>query len=252
MIMETLDKYAQVFTPCWVVIREHDAEVRQLIETHAPPRVMVLRSRHSHLGMGATLAEGMRQIIARGAPGGVFIGLADMPCVMPGSLMALRAALERCLDGDTHRTGTHTERRGHTPGDGDTHCIAERRGHTPSDGDTHCIAERRGHTPSDGDTHCIAERRGHTPGDGDTHCIAERRGHTPGDGDTHCIVRPLFNGLPGHPVGFGAAFFERLARASGDAGARHLLALHPQCVLDVPVEDPGIHIDFDTNPDVGA
>ncbi|TVS16647.1 MAG: nucleotidyltransferase family protein [Gammaproteobacteria bacterium] len=64
-------------------------------------------------------------------------------------------------------------------------------------------------------------------------------------GDTMCIVRPVHAVRPGHPIGFGRGHFPELRRTSGDIGARHIVAAHPN-VVDLPCDDPGIHHDIDT------
>ena len=59
------------------------------------------------------------------------------------------------------------------------------------------------------------------------------------------IVQPVYRGRPGHPVGFGRAFFGELAGLSGDRGGRELLDRHRSALHPVPVNDPGIHRDLD-------
>ncbi len=61
---------------------------------------------------------------------------------------------------------------------------------------------------------------------------------------------PAFNGKRGHPVLFAAALFPALARATGDAGAREVLAdLGPRLAL-VDVADPGVIFDVDRPEDL--
>jgi molybdenum cofactor cytidylyltransferase len=61
---------------------------------------------------------------------------------------------------------------------------------------------------------------------------------------------PAFNGRRGHPVLFAAALFPALARASGEEGARKVLAdLGPRLAL-VEVTDPGVLLDVDTPEDL--
>lgn len=60
------------------------------------------------------------------------------------------------------------------------------------------------------------------------------------------IVTPCYRGRRGNPVGFGQAFFERLAATTGDQGARTLLASNPGAVRDLVLDDPGLLRDVDT------
>lgn len=60
------------------------------------------------------------------------------------------------------------------------------------------------------------------------------------------IVRPQHDGKPGNPVGFPSIFFSRLLELTGDQGARKLIEKVDSEVIDVRVDDPGIHIDIDT------
>jgi molybdenum cofactor cytidylyltransferase len=62
------------------------------------------------------------------------------------------------------------------------------------------------------------------------------------------IVQPVYQGKPGHPVGFGATHLPALTRMSGDAGARELLATAGDRLVRVPVDDPGVLQDLDTPP----
>jgi len=63
------------------------------------------------------------------------------------------------------------------------------------------------------------------------------------------IVVPTFGGRRGHPVGFGADHGPGLQRLAGDAGARRIVADHRDDVVEVAVDDPGIHADVDTRED---
>ena len=66
------------------------------------------------------------------------------------------------------------------------------------------------------------------------------------------IAAPMYEGVRGHPVGFGAQLRDELAALAGDAGARSLLEAHPQLLRFVPVEDPGILRDIDRPEDLIA
>lgn len=71
-----------------------------------------------------------------------------------------------------------------------------------------------------------------------------------GDPETICI--PVFGGVRGNPVLFGAAHRQALSECAGDVGARHLIAAKPEKVTEVPVDDPGILEDIDTPADLEA
>jgi len=60
------------------------------------------------------------------------------------------------------------------------------------------------------------------------------------------IVAPVHRGARGHPVGFSARFFERLAALGGDEGARAIVKAHAAEVVLVECDDPGVVADVDT------
>lgn len=60
------------------------------------------------------------------------------------------------------------------------------------------------------------------------------------------MVFPLHAGERGHPVLFGRDFWAPLQALSGDAGAKALLAAHPDAWLGVAVDDLGVLRDVDT------
>lgn len=62
------------------------------------------------------------------------------------------------------------------------------------------------------------------------------------------IVVPTVEGRRGNPVLFGAAHFDALQDVAGDRGGRALFDEFP--VERVPVDDPGIHRDVDTEADL--
>ena len=161
MVIETLTSYAGEFDPCFVVVRSEDDELIQLVREEFKRKVEILRSDKSHLGMGASLAEGVRQVLKGHELNALFVGLGDMPCVAPETLTTLRWAMEQ--------------------------------------------------NPS-------------------------------------ALLRPEFEGTPGHPVGFGEKYFDELAQLFGDRGAVSLLQRHARDVTPVPVQDPGVCLDFDLNP----
>lgn len=61
------------------------------------------------------------------------------------------------------------------------------------------------------------------------------------------IVLPVdADGRRGHPVLFDRDFFAELCRLSGERGGASLLERHAAHCIEVPVDDPGIHLDADT------
>ena len=66
------------------------------------------------------------------------------------------------------------------------------------------------------------------------------------------ICVPVHDGRHGHPVLFAAAHFDALRALRGDRGARSLLEVRAECVVEVPVSDDGIHLDVDTAEDLRA
>lgn len=63
--------------------------------------------------------------------------------------------------------------------------------------------------------------------------------------DADTIVRPVYRGMPGHPVYFGRDFWSDLASNREDQGARSLLVRYADRVIAVSVEDPGVVRDID-------
>lgn len=64
------------------------------------------------------------------------------------------------------------------------------------------------------------------------------------------LVRPRYQGIPGHPVGFRGDWFESLMMLSGDSAARELIASCQDQVTMVDVEDRGSIADIDTPQDL--
>ena len=64
------------------------------------------------------------------------------------------------------------------------------------------------------------------------------------------IVRPTHLGAPGHPVGFGCAYFRDLRGLTGDLGAKALLSRHADKILSLAVNDPGVLQDLDRLADL--
>lgn len=66
------------------------------------------------------------------------------------------------------------------------------------------------------------------------------------------IVMPVMAGWRGHPVLFARRYFDELAGLGGDIGARPVLEAHPDAIIEVETDDPGIFLDVDTPEDLGA
>jgi molybdenum cofactor cytidylyltransferase len=60
------------------------------------------------------------------------------------------------------------------------------------------------------------------------------------------IALPFYRGERGHPVGFAAAYGERLAALAGDAGAREILRAERGRIHRIECDDPGTQADVDT------
>ncbi|MET0378670.1 MAG: nucleotidyltransferase family protein [Spongiibacteraceae bacterium] len=60
------------------------------------------------------------------------------------------------------------------------------------------------------------------------------------------IICPQYRGQRGNPVIFGADFLAELRTLSGDSGAKKLLQKYAERVIDIKVDDAGIHRDIDT------
>lgn len=66
------------------------------------------------------------------------------------------------------------------------------------------------------------------------------------------VIRPVFDGCPGNPVLWGAAWRTALSALTGDRGGRDLLASDDAPVVHVPLSDPAIRRDIDTPADLDA
>ncbi|MEO1232081.1 MAG: NTP transferase domain-containing protein, partial [Myxococcota bacterium] len=60
------------------------------------------------------------------------------------------------------------------------------------------------------------------------------------------IVIPVRDGRRGHPVLFGAGYFEEMRGLSGDVGARELLQRHRAFIREITIDDDAIYLDVDT------
>lgn len=63
------------------------------------------------------------------------------------------------------------------------------------------------------------------------------------------IVLPVFAGRRGNPALFSRETFPRIESLKEDRGARPLFAEYAGRILNVPVSDPSIHFDIDTEED---
>lgn len=57
-----------------------------------------------------------------------------------------------------------------------------------------------------------------------------------------------YRGMQGHPVGFCTELFSELMALQGDEGARRIVARY--AAQPIPVDDPGVHVDVDTEEDL--
>jgi molybdenum cofactor cytidylyltransferase len=67
-------------------------------------------------------------------------------------------------------------------------------------------------------------------------------------GDAICA--PVHQGRRGHPVGFGWEWRDQLQMLGGDKGARHLLENHPEALVLMDTDDPGVVMDIDRLSDL--
>lgn len=74
-------------------------------------------------------------------------------------------------------------------------------------------------------------------------CDALIKAFAPDQGKDICI--PSYNGKRGNPVLFGRQWFAALELLTGDVGGRTIIQNNKPHILDVLVDDPGIHIDHD-------
>ena len=70
-----------------------------------------------------------------------------------------------------------------------------------------------------------------------------------GDGK---IFIPTYKGVRGNPVMFDALLAPEAERIEGDVGCRAMFPNHPHDIREVPVDDPGILLDIDTEAELGA
>src|SRR5262249_19625861 len=63
------------------------------------------------------------------------------------------------------------------------------------------------------------------------------------------VAAPFHDGKRGHPVGFSAACYEKLAALTGDEGAKTVVAAYADELAHIDVDDPGTLRDVDTPAD---
>lgn len=64
------------------------------------------------------------------------------------------------------------------------------------------------------------------------------------------IVQPISGARAGNPVIFGSNYYSEILSLQGDKGAKQLLSKHAEHLLEIEVNDPGIHHDIDRIDDV--
>ncbi|MBE0577081.1 MAG: molybdenum cofactor cytidylyltransferase [Desulfuromonadales bacterium] len=63
------------------------------------------------------------------------------------------------------------------------------------------------------------------------------------------IVMPVFDGRRGNPVLFDRQTFDDIDSLTGDTGARLLFQDYANHIVEVPLHDPSVHFDVDTEQD---
>ncbi len=66
------------------------------------------------------------------------------------------------------------------------------------------------------------------------------------------IFIPTFHGIRGNPVLFDHSLADEATRIEGDVGCRAMFPNHLEEIREVPVDDPGILVDIDTEADLAA
>lgn len=64
------------------------------------------------------------------------------------------------------------------------------------------------------------------------------------------LAAPAYRGQRGHPVGFGARFFDRLSGLDGDIGARRIIAQNSARMTLIDTDDAGVLADIDCTKDL--
>jgi molybdenum cofactor cytidylyltransferase len=64
------------------------------------------------------------------------------------------------------------------------------------------------------------------------------------------IIVPEYRGQRGNPVGFGSKWFELLAAATGDVGAREVMKKNSEAIVSIALDDEGVCRDVDVPGDL--
>jgi molybdenum cofactor cytidylyltransferase len=92
MLEAAIQTYMGLCQPLFVVIRSDDAQAHDLVLANG---AQVVCCQDADLGMGHSLAQGARALQAVEGLQGVIIGMADMPTLERGTVLALRQALRQ-------------------------------------------------------------------------------------------------------------------------------------------------------------
>lgn len=92
LLIATLRPYRAAFANVAVVVRNSDSTLTRLIgEGFGRQLPIIVPTSHAHLGMGASIADGIRAVVDWDY---VFLGLGDMPYVRPETLRTLKATMD--------------------------------------------------------------------------------------------------------------------------------------------------------------
>lgn len=91
LLLACIKPYRAVFANVAVVVRSSDSELTHLFGTRLGRRApIIVATDHAHLGMGASIADGVRALVDWDY---FFLGLGDMPYVLPATLELLNARM---------------------------------------------------------------------------------------------------------------------------------------------------------------
>lgn len=110
LLLATLQKY-EMFDNLVVVIRDPNDAVAGWLANRSPP-VRVIVAEDAHLGMGHSLAAGVAAVTDWSY---ALIGLADMPFVLPQTLLQLKAEMD-AMTSPAIIVPTYANKRGHPVG----------------------------------------------------------------------------------------------------------------------------------------
>lgn len=66
---------------------------------------------------------------------------------------------------------------------------------------------------------------------------------------TNRIIQPVFEGKPGNPIAIGHDFAPKLRQLTGDNGAKQIVQNAGEALMQLELDDAGIHQDIDTPND---